>query len=266
LKFVVVDAKGNKVTNLAGLVKDPGSWLQLDLVDKSGATLGGPPLPLSLTTDGTFSAPVPIHLQWLNGEGWWKSGHLNIRLNEQSGRVAGGNYLDSIQLPAEDEAQRVGGDPLALGLAVRFSWIILLAALLIALAIIGAVLALLIRRAAPKGMIWAADQYKGRSVTLKIYDADLDPDGFSGRKFSITGGAQFNYDREYVIPIDGQDRIAVKLRVKRAPLVDRVEAGVLYSWDDDPKKSYTVTLRKGKIERLQGLPRRDYAITLEEKP
>jgi hypothetical protein len=266
LKFVVVDAKGNKVSNLPSLVKEPASWLQLNLVDKSGATLSGPALPLSLSGDGTFSAPVPMHLEWRSGEGWWNSGHLNIRLSEQSGRITSGNYLDSIQLSAEDEAQRIGGDPLALGLAVRFSWIILGLALLIVSVVIGAVLFLIVRRVAPKGMIWAADQYKGRTVALKIYDADLDPDGFSGKKFSITGGAEFNYDREYVIPIDGHDYIAVKLRVKRALLVDRVEAGVFYSWDDDPKKSYTLTLRKGKIERLKGLPRSDYAISLEEKP
>jgi hypothetical protein len=266
LKFVVVDAKGNRVSNLTGLVKEPASWLQLNLVDKSGATLSGPPLPLSLSADGAFSAPVPMHLEWLSGEGWWNSGHLNIRLSEQSGRITAGNYLDSIQLSAEDEPQRIGGDPLALALKVRFSWIVLTVALLIALVIVAVALFLTMRKVLPKGMLWVADRYKGRTVALKIYDADLDPDGFSGKRFSITGGAQFNYDREYSIPTDDRDYVAVKLRVNRARIVDRVEAEVVYAWDNDPKKVYAVILRKGKIERLKGLPRNDHAVVLEEKP
>lgn len=266
LTFAVVDARGNKVTNLAGLVKDPASWLNLELVDNSGASLGGPPPPLSLSADGTFSTRLPLQLDWLRGEGWWSPGRLNIRLSEQSGRIASGSYLDSIELSPEEEAQRIGGDPLALALQVRFSRIILGVALFVFLVIVGAALFLVLRRGLPKGMIWVADRYKRRTVGLKIYDADQDPDGFSGKTFSITGGAQFNYDREYIIPVDGRDYIAVRLRVKRAPLVDRVEAGVLYSWDNDPKKSYTVNLRKGRIERLKGLPRSDFAITLDENP
>ena len=266
LKFVVVDAKGNKVTNLAGLVKDPASWIKLDLVDKSGASSGGPTPALSLATDGTFSTTLPLQLDWLRGEGWWSSGGLNIRLSEEAGRIATGNYLDSIELLPEAESQRIGGDPLALSLKVRFSWIILAAALLIGLVIVGTALFLALRRLLPKAMIWIADRYRGRTVALNIYDADLDPDGFSGRKFSLTGGAQFNYDRAYSIPTEHRDYVAVKLRVNRARSVNRVEAEVLYAWDEDPKKVYTVVLRKGKIERLKGLPRNDHAVALEEKP
>lgn len=266
LRFVVVDAKGNKLNNLTGLVKDPATWLKLDLVDKSGVALSGPALPLSLDKDGTFSTNVPLQLDWLHAEGWWSSGGLNIRLSEQAGRIASGNYLDSIQLSPEEESQRVGGDPLAVALKVRFSWIVLGVALLIVLVIIGVASFFALRRLLPKAMMWSADRYKGRTVALKIYDADLDPDGFSGRKFSITGGAQFNYDREYSIPTENRDYVAVKLRVNRARIVDRVEAEVVYAWDDDPKKTYTVVLRKGKVERLKGLPRNDHAVALEEKP
>ncbi|HKR11578.1 MAG TPA: vWA domain-containing protein [Pyrinomonadaceae bacterium] len=266
LRFVVVDAKGNKVANLASLVHDPASWLSLNLVDKSGAALSGPPPPLSLAADGTYSARLPAKLDWLRGEGWWSPGHLNIRLTEQSGRIAAGNYLDSIQLSQDEEPQRIGGDPLALALNVRFSWIILGAALLIALVIAGLALFMVLRKAFPKGLIWVADRYMGRTVALKIYDADIDPDGVAGKTFSITGGAAFKYDRTYSIPLDDRDYVAVRLRIKRALLVDRVEAGVLYSWDDDPAKNYTVNLRKGNIERLKGLPRSNFAITLDENP
>lgn len=266
LKFAIVDAKGNKVTNLAGLVKDPASWLQLELVDQSGAPIGGGPLPLSLSDDGTFTSEVPFRLDWIRGEGWWTPGRLNIRLTEKAGRVAAGNYLDSIQLTEDAEEQRIGGDPLALALRVRFSWIILGPALALVLAFAGGGLFLLSKWALPMGVIWAADRRKGRTVTVNIYDADSDPEGYYGKKFPITGSNQFNYDRAYSVPTDERDYTAVKLRIKRAPLVDRVEAEVLYSWDNDPKKSYTVRLRKGKIERLEGLPRSDYAISLEEKP
>jgi hypothetical protein len=266
LKFSVVDAKGNKVTNLAGLIKDPASWLQLDLVDQSGASLGGAPLPLSLAVDGTFSATVPARLDWLRGEGWWRSGHVNIRLTEQAGRVTAGSYLDSIQLAQDAEPQRIGGDPLALALQVRFHWITLLVAGLIVLVLLLGLLLLIGRRLLPKGLIWAADRRKGRTVNVKIYDADLDPDAYSGKKFSITGGDSFKYDRSLSLPTEERDYIAVKLRIKRAAMLDRVEAEVLYGWDNDPKKTYTARLRKGKIERLKGLPASNYAIKLEENP
>lgn len=265
LRFAVVDAKGSKVANLVGLVKEPASWLQLGLVDQSGAPLGGAPLPLSLAADGTFSGAVPMRLDWMKGEGWWYPGSVRLRLVEQPGRVAVGNYLDSVELSPEAEAQRIGGDPLALGMKVRFSWLVLGPTLTLALLLIGGAVFLLIKRGLPRGVVWVADHRKGRTVAVNIYDADTDPDGYYGKKFLITGGNNFKFDRAYRVSTDERDYTAVKLRVRRAPLVDRVEAEVLYSWDNDPKKSYTARLRKGKIERLQGLPGDGYAISLEEK-
>lgn len=264
LKFSIVDAKGKKLSNLAGLIKDPSSWLRLDLVDRSGASLGGAPLPLSLSDDGTFSTSAPAQLNWLRGEGWWRSGHLNFRLTEQPGRITAGSYLDSIQLSADAESQRIGGDPLALTLSLRFFWITLVVASLIALLLLLGILLLVGRPFLRRGWIWVADRRMGRTVTVKIYDADLDPDGYSGKKFSITGGDSFKFDRSLSLPTEERDYIAVKLRIKRALMVGRVEAEVFYSWDNDPRKTYTVRLRKDRIERLKGLPVSNYAIKIEE--
>lgn len=265
LQFVVVDAKGNKVANLAGLVKEPASWLRLELVDQSGAPSGVAPLPLSLRPDGTFDGAVPVRLAWLNGEGWWRPGRLHVRLVEQAGRVPADSYLDSIQLPEEAEAQRIGGDPLALALKLRFSWLVLGPALLFGLLLVGGGLFLCGKRLLPKAVIRVADRRKGRTVTINLYDAGTDPDGDYGKKFPITGSDHFNFDRDYSVPTEERDYTAVKLRVKRLPLVERVEAEVLYGWDDDPQKSYTARLRKGRPERLKGLPHSDYAIRLEER-
>ena len=266
LRFVVVDAKGNKVSNLSALVKEPASWLQLEMVDQSGAALGGTPLPVALAADGTFTASVPTRLDWVKGEGWWTPGRVHLRLVEQPGRVSVGNYLDSVELSQEAEGQRIGGDPLALGMKVRFSWLLLGPALALALALLAAALYLLGRWALPKGVIWLADRRKGRTVAVKIYDADSDPEGYYGKKFPITGGRQFNFDRAYSVPTDEGDYTAVKLRVERKSAAESVEAVVLYCWDKDPKKtSYTVRLRKGRIERLKGLPGDGYAISLDEK-
>jgi von Willebrand factor type A domain-containing protein len=264
LKFVVVDVKGNRVTDLAKLVKDPATWLQLDLVDKSGVTLGGPSLPLSLTSDGAFSATVPAQLKWLSGEGWWTSGRLNIRLSEQPGRITTGNYLDSIQLSAKEEDQRIGGDPLALALVVRFHWIILLAVAIVLLALVAVAVFLAIRLLFPKIYIRLVDYRLGRTVLIRIYNADLDPDGYSGTKFPATGSIHFKYDKQFRVSTDDGDYTAIKLRIKRAPIAERVEAEVLYTWNKDPKKNYVVPLRKGRIERLKGLPSSSYAIRIEE--
>jgi hypothetical protein len=267
LKFGIVDAKGNKVTDLARLVNGPDSWLQLGLVDQSGVSMGGAPVPLSLSlgADGTFSATIPTELKWLAGEGWWTPGRMNIRVTEQPGRVTTGNYLDSMQLSPDAEAQRIGGDPLALALKVRFSRIILGLLVLALVLIIVFGLFLARKTLLPKTLIWVADYRKGRTVTVTIYHADSGSP--YGKKFSITGGARFKFDKAYSVPTDEGNYTAVKLRIKRAPLVERVEAEVLYSWDKDPnKKDYTVRLYKGKVEPLKGLPNGDYKITLEEKP
>lgn len=264
LRFVVVDVKGNRVTDLASLVKEPNTWLELSLVDKSGAPLGSAPLPLSLASDGTFTTTAPTQLDWFNGEGWWSPGNLNIHLREQPGRITSGNYLDSIQLSPEEETQRIGGDPLALALKVRFSWLILGPVLFALVAIVGSGVFVVGKRLFPRGLIWAADYRRGRTVTIRIYDADVDPDGYSGKRFPITGGARFNYDRTYRVSTEDREYTAFKLRINRAPIVEKVEAEVLYSWDNDPKRNYTVQLRKGKIERLKGLPVPNYAIRLEE--
>lgn len=266
LRFVVVDAKGNKVTNLAGLVKDPNSWLQMDRVDQSGAPLPGASLPLSLAADGTFTSTVPTRLDWIRGEGWWTPNRVNVRLTEKPGRITAGNYLDSIQLSQDAEAQRIGGDPLAVALNVRFSWLVLGPVLAILLVLLLGALYVGIKLGLPRAVVWTADRRKGRTVTVKIYDADTDPDGYYGKKFPITGGHRFNFDRVFSATTDERVYTAVKLRIMRKPIADRVEAEVLYSWDNDPKKSYKVRLRKDRIERLQGLPSSNYAISLEEKP
>lgn len=266
LKFVVVDAKGNKVSNLADLVSDPASWLRLERVDQSGAPLSGPPLPLSAAADGTFTGTIPTQLNWTRGEGWAKSGHTHLRLVEQPGRVAAGNYLDSVELPQDADEQRIGGDPLALTMRVRFSWLILGPALALALGLAGVCVWLFVKRVLPRGLVWLADRRRGRTVVINLYNAVSDPEGYYGRKFSITGGNQFNFDRAYRVSTDERDYTAVRLRVTRKPRADRVEAEVLYAWDADPQKRYSARLRKDGIEHLQGLPHSDYAISLEENP
>lgn len=266
LAFAVVDAKGQRVTDLSGLVKEPATWLKLELIDQSGVPLAAPPLPLTPGAHGTFAHSLPARLDWVKGEGWWTPGRLSFRIVAQPDRMVSGNYFDSIHLPVDAEAQRVGGDPMALTLKLRFSWLILGPLLLLALGVVLGGGWLAGRRLLPHGFIWWADYRNGRSVTVKVYDADSDPDGFYGKKFPATSGHQFAYDRSLSVPVEGQDYIATKLRLKRALLVDRVEVDVLYSWQHEPKKSYTAKLRKGKIERLKGLPRADYAMSLEEKP
>lgn len=267
LAFSLVDAKGEKVTDLSRTIKEPETWISLQLLDKSGLPMSGAPIPLLPRADGTFAASVPVRLDWMKGEGWLLSGHLYFRIAAQSDRLPEANYLDSIQLPIEVESLRVGGDPMTVGpLKLRFSRWILGPLLILALGALLGGLWYSGRRLLPNGFVWWSDYRKGRTVTVKVYDADVDPDGYSAKKFSATSGSRFNYDRSLSVLIDGQSYTAKTFRIYRAPFSDRVDIDVRYSWQHEPKKFHTVKLYEDQVVRLAGLPQDNYAICVEEKP
>ena len=265
LAFYLVDAKGAPVDNPASLVKDPATWLSLRLVDAAGVALSGAAQPLALASDGKFRTTLPVKLNWWRGEGWWTPGRVSLQVVAQPNRVQAGSYLDSIHLPVAAEDLRMGGDPLTVGpLKQRFSrWILWPLALVALLLLLGIVL-VLTRRLLPRILISVADRVKRRTVVVKVFNGDNDPEGDYAKKLNATGGYQFKYDRNVTVTVDGTDYIATEFRLRRLPSFNRVEVEVQYRWQHEPKPVYRARLRKGRVERLKGLPQAEYAISLEE--
>src|SRR5215213_9569854 len=94
IEFALIDNKREQVTKPESVLKDPATWLALQLVDKSGVPLSAP-VPLRLTSAGTFEASIPVSLNWKAGEGWWNASQLGIRVIAQPDRMPAKNFLDS---------------------------------------------------------------------------------------------------------------------------------------------------------------------------
>ncbi|MCA1565904.1 MAG: VWA domain-containing protein [Acidobacteria bacterium] len=254
IEFTLIDAKKEKVTNPESIVKEPATWLALELVDKSGVPLAAP-VPLQPTAAGTFEANVPVSLNWKAGEGWWHSGKLGIRVNAQPDRLPAKNFLDSIALAEEAESKRVGDDPMTVGpLDVSYSRWFLGGLLLVVLLIGLGIIFFLMRGVLPGLLMWWIDSSRRRMVELKLYDGDLDPAGDNAQKYRAGRWNKFNYDRQVSVSVSGEDIVATTFRVKRVLSPEDVRAEVEYSWQNDPqKKRHRSIVTKGRAERLKGL-------------
>lgn len=191
-------------------------------------------------------------------------GVMNLRVVAQPKRLSSENYLDSIMLPEEIEDKRVGGDPLTVGpIGVRYSWLIFIP---VALILFGIPL-LLLWRLLPNSLIWWADSRRRRTVELKIYDGNNDPNGDYAKRLPATSRQSFNYDRKLTIQVNGEDVLASKFRIKRDLAADVVTATLEYSWQNDADaRTYTTMLIKGKAQRLKGLPSGDFLASLDIHP
>lgn len=266
LEFALVDSKRERVPDPASVVKDPATWLTLQLIDKSGVPLNAP-VPLHPNASGMFETAVPVALDWRDGEGWWRAGRMDIRVIAEPERMSAGQFLDSVALPEEAESMRVGDDPMTVGpLSILFSWLFLGAALVLMLGLAAATALLLLRRAVPNLLLWWADSSRHRLVELKIYDGNTDPAGDDAKKYPAGRAHHFNYDRQLSISVDGQDFVASLFRVRRMLTPDDVKAEVEYAWHNDPqRKTYKSLVTKGRVERLKGLPSGGYLLRLDVK-
>ena len=257
-EFALYGPKKERVAQPETIVKDAKNWLSIQLIDRSGVPLSAP-LPLTLEPSGAFVAALPVNLDWRHGEGWWRSGEMNIRVNAEPGRMGRSQFLDSIELPAEAVSKHVGGHPLSVGpLPVAYSRIILILALLIPLLLVGFMVAWL----APNGMVWWADSRRRRVVELKIYDANEDPNGDYARKYPLTSRRKFKFDRKITVRIGDQEIVARRFRVIRDVASDVVMAQIEYAWQSEKGTPHRLQLTKGKALRLKGLPSNDILISL----
>lgn len=260
VEFELLDSAKARVADASTVARDPASWLSLQVLDKSGVALADP-VPLTPNASGGFESAVPVKLDWARGEGWWTPGELSVRVAAQPDRMGSDRFLDSIALPAEAEGKRIGADRLAVGpLDVRYSWLVLGPAVAL---LVGAPL-LLALWLLPRGLIWWADTRRRRTVDIKIYDGNNDPNGDYAKRLPLTARQTLNYDRRLTLQIDGEDVLAKKFRVKRDLAADSVTATLEYSWQNDPEaRTYTVMLVKGRAQRLKGLSSGDILASLD---
>lgn len=265
VEFTLLDAKREKVAKPESIVKDPATWLTLQLVDKSGLSLAAP-VPLRPTPAGTFEASLPVSLNWRAGEGWWNPGQVGLRVIAQPDRMPAKNFLDSIALAEEVESKRVGGDPMTVGpIDVRYSrWF--LGGMLLVVFLTGlAIISFLMRGVLPGLLMWWIDSSRRRIVELRLYDGALDPAGDSAQKYPAGKWNKFKYDRQISVSVNGEDVVATLFRIKRVLSPDDVRAEVEYRWQNDPqKKTHKSIVTKGRAERLKGLSS-DYLLRLDAK-
>lgn len=254
IEFTLIDYKREKVANPGSVVRDPATWLALQLIDKSGAPLTTP-APLLPTPAGTLEASVPVRLDWKAGEGWWSAGQLGVRVIAQPDRLPANTFLDSVALAEDAESKRVGGDPMTVGpIEVRYSRWVLGGVLLAAVAIMAGVTFFLLRRVLPGVLMWWIDSSRRRIVELKLYDGDLDPAGDQAQKYQAGKWDRFKYDRQVRVSVNGEDVVARVFRIRRVLSPDDVRAEVEYSWQNDPqKKIHKSLVTKGRAERFKGL-------------
>jgi len=265
LSFELVDPRGDIVLDVASVVSNPETWLSMEVIDEAGIALEGP-LPLTYNTNGTFEVSVPIDLTWIEGEGVWFPDKLSVRLLPQPDRFTGDNVLQSLVLPEEAQDNRIGSDPLTAGpLAVAYSTPVRLALGIMALILLGAIAFYIFRKWGARLFILWADSSRGRRVEVRVYEANADPTGIVAKRFPISYRSEFKFDRELKVEQEEKEVVASTLRVKRAVSIGDVSAEVKYSWNDDPKKIYTLQLRSGKAKRLKGLERGNYVMSLETK-
>lgn len=266
VEFALLDPAKRKVADPASVVKDPATWLTLQAVDKSGVVLGGL-TPLTPTPAGTFAASLPVSLDWKKGEGWWTPGRLDLRVAAQDGRLPADSYLDAIDLPLTSPNSRIGGDPLTVAaVEVRYSWLVLVPLLLLALSIPALVLFWLLRRLLPALMFWWVDSSRGRRVELKIYDGNDDPGGDFAKRLPLNGGRQFNFDRQISLQVNGDEVVASKFRIIRDWSPDLVSVQIDYAWNAKPGEPMPkLRVAKGRPQRLKGLPGGDYVVSLDVK-
>jgi von Willebrand factor type A domain-containing protein len=255
VEFSLVNAKKEKIVNFDDLVKDPSTWLSLQLISKYGEALDQPLIPLTFNDSGNFAAEIPVHLNWKKGEGYAMAQNLNLRVLPQVGRMIGDNFLDSIYLPPRAESRRIKGDPMTVGpIPISFSWLILAAILVL----IFAPLALALWFWWPRLVYRWMDSSRGRNVAIKIYDGNNDPTGEYADKYLVSNRSRFNLDGQVSVLINGQKYYAKRFRVKRSsPFGPQksVAAMVEYQWDNETgSKPHTLRLFNGRPKTLTGLP------------
>lgn len=266
IEFALLDPARQKVTDPHALVKDPASWLSLQAVDKSGVARGDL-APLTLTPAGTFTASLPVSLDWKRGEGWWTAGRLDLRVVAQDARLPADSYLDAIDIPLTSPIQRIGGDPLTIGgVEVNYSRWLLVLLLLVALSLVALLLWGLLRRLVPGLVFWWSDASRGRRVELKIYDGNDDPTGDFARRLPLNGGQRFNYDRQISLQVNGDEVVAIKFRIMRDWRPDMVSVQIDYAWNANPGQPMPkLRVAKGRPQRLKGLTGGDYVVALDVK-
>lgn len=253
VELSLVDGKGERVEKPSALVKDPASWLALQVIDSSGVALS-PPLPLAPAAGGSFQGQVPVDPSWRRASGLFRQGKLHLRVLAQPGHLAGDSRLGSIQLPPEAQDLRVGGDPMTVGpIDLLFPIWLIVIALAPILGLAGWLGWLAISRILPGLMIKRQDAERNRNVHLKIFDMSTDPSAASGLALEIGSAVQSKLDDRVSFPVGGEKVVAEKFKVTRLPSNLKARARLDYRWKGK-RQIHSATLTSGSFKTLNDLP------------
>jgi Mg-chelatase subunit ChlD len=254
VSLALYDPHGRLVSQLAGLVREPASWLAVQLLDPAGLPLG-PPRPAVPGAAGGFTSALPVTPDAWAALGVRQHAGINLKVVAQPGRLPSGYYLSSLALPPGFEERRIAGDPWSVG-PIRLRLPLWLAALrwLAAAALLAAAGALLLVRGLPSLLVRREDAGRRGNVQLKLYDAVADPSALSAVVLPVGNGRRFKLDRQVSLTLEGGQRVvAERFRVTRLASSRRARARLDYSWHGR-REGHRVELTAGSFRVLKGLP------------
>ncbi len=251
IELVLIDAEEQVVEDLAARVREPESWLALELIDPSGVVSS--PIALAPESAGTFAATVPLAPDWRGSSGLRRLGTLRLRVEAESGRLGDEHYLNAIRLPSELADRRIDGDPMTVGpIDVLLPWWLVGLPLIPVLGVLGLLLWLLLTRIVPDLLIRRRDAARGGKVELKIFDMVADPTGAGARPLAVSGKRTFKLDGAVAPVVEGKTVTAQRFRVTRLNVPGKARARLEYRWQDD-KTTHLTLLTAGSVKPLQGL-------------
>jgi len=248
-----------QVMTLEDVVTNPETWLQLELMDKSGMPLSEQAIPLKVV-DNYFVAEIPI-----KQENWWSLSvdKLHLRVTTESNQLTENRQLYGIWLPESLEDKRIYGNPRTVAdidIIMSF-WLMILVGFIILLLVL-VLIVLLLQRLAPRLNIRGED--RGRIVNLLIYDGIEDPSAiYPTKKLNITGQVHSKLDQQIRVNAEGKTLVAEYFRVSRSPNPNSPQVNIQYRWQGEKKDTVHKTVLSGKIpKRVEGLPYGNYMIAL----
>ncbi|MBK8540748.1 MAG: hypothetical protein IPL60_12205 [Ardenticatenia bacterium] len=258
----VTSGSSGPIGAIGDAVSDPENWLTAQRIDVDGLPLGDA-VHFTAAVSDTLQAELAVPLGW------------DVLLGRAEERVLISSDANRLKTAHTYAGIRGGGDmagfisnnganstigPIAVTIPAWARMGLWVLPALLLLAMLGAVGYIV----GPGLLVWREDKAQAQDVALWIFDGLNDPNGYTARKFSVTGWHRFNLDKELTLRIDGTEHIAQRLRVTREPSAGAAMAQVEYRWPDDKKVHRAFVKAGSPPKQLEGIDADHWVIALRQ--